>query len=255
MDAERIMFLLFVQNNIDKLSLTYGRNSVEITQIRKLFKALSSEEYDQLNYTKELKGNDSLLHSDAGIGLQDKIELISDKLDVISRRTRAVAEAFYEHFPIGTLELIVTKVALVEDYKLHKFSLKKEDHKLAAKYIIRQIETLLNLFKEDLFRYEEENSDRDGSQLHNIKTYKNVKTMSFNSQLYSIRSYKSIKYIPYSDINTLYDVRNYECHGHNQKELEKNESALNKLIRDSDKYYSAGFELIKTLCSAIDYKA
>ena len=171
----------------------------------------------------------------------EQVNRVTNKFDIIDEEIEKRAKSFYLDFN-STDDL---KTELIKNYELFELSLKKEDHKLASKYVIVQLEGILNLFEQELIAFEENNPEREYSQLKYISTYKGKKTMPFRTKCNSIRTYKDIKYIDYNKISLVYEIRNFESHQFASDKIKDCEEKLEELKKSPNEHYSEIYKLIK----------
>ncbi|MDI9877931.1 hypothetical protein [Flectobacillus longus] len=253
MDAQKLKFMMSVQLEIDKLEAELGSNHQDVVASKALFQKLSQTEIQkkkQVNSKSECCDELIPIKADTET-IIDQVTRVTNKFDIIDSIIEKRASHFYNDFPTTNLTLTELKKVLIKNLELFELSLKKEDHRLASKYLIVQLEGILNLFEPELILFEEANPTRQYSQLSYIAIYKGVKTMPFRTKCNSIQTYLGIKYIAHNKVSLVYDIRNYESHQFAPDKIEESEAKLQLLKNSPTDYYEEVFKLIKQCFKSI----
>lgn len=245
MDAHKIKFMMSIQYEIDKKKEELGADNPTVLELKELFQILWQNEINETNLP--LLNNLDLLPIKTNTEtIINQVKRVTDKYDIIDKEIEQRAKKFYEDFPTTTPTLLELKDVLIKNLGLFELSLKKEDHKLASKYCILQLEGILNLFEHELISWEENNPTREYSQLRGIKThYEGTKTMTIIAKCYSIHAYHILNFVSVKKISLVYDIRNYESHQFAINKIEQCEAKLSILKEYPNEYYEEVFKLIK----------
>ncbi len=198
-----------------------------------------------------LIGND--LDNSARLGkIEEQVNRVANKFDVIDKETEKRARYFYKDFPATTPVLNELKVALTKSYEFYDYNLKKEDHKQSAKYSIVQLEGVLNYLEQNLIAWIEEDESRNSRLGSKIKIYRNgSRGLNFYDKCWVAKEYVPIKYFSSEKINLVYDIRNYESHQFLSEQARESENKLLLLKSSPSDYYNEVFSLIKNCFSVI----
>lgn len=251
MDAQKIKFMLSIQKEIDKLVATLGATHPDVIAAKGLFEKLSQDEMTKPSFSdcdcaEEIKP----IKKDTET-IIDQVKRVTQKFDLIDKEIEERAKHFYIDFPTTTNNLAELKKVLIKSRELFELSLKKEDHRLASKYAIVQLEGLLNLFETELINWEEENPTREYSQKSFIQTYNGIKSMPFRAKCNSIRAFLQLKYVDYNKISLVYDIRNYESHQLTGERIVESEIKLTQLKNSPTHYYEEVYKLMKQCFKSI----
>ena len=247
MDAQKLQFMVSIQLEIDKLEEQLGSNNQAVIETKKLFQKLSQSEFNyKKNENSKNEYSENLLPilSNTEI-IIDKVTRVTNKYDIIDLFIEKRARNFYKDFPTNELNSEKLKNDLIKNMELYELNLKKEDHKLSSKYVIVQLEGILNLFEQELIKFEETNATRENSQLNYIKIYNGTKTMPLIAKCNSIQSYKKLGFVDVNKISIVNDIRNYESHQFSQIQKIKSEAKLETLRNSPSLYYESVLTLIK----------
>lgn len=182
----------------------------------------------------------------------DQMSRVTNKFDIIDGVIEQRALNFYNDFPTTNDVLIELKKVLIKSFELFELSLKKEDHRLASKYSIVQLEGILNLFEQELILWEEANPTRKYSQIRYIKTHFNgSKTMAILAKCSSIQTFLKLNYVGLNKISLVNDIRNYESHQFSTDKIDESETKLLLLKNNPNEYYDEVFKLIKQCFKSI----
>ncbi len=250
MDAQKLKFMMSIQQEIDKLQIEFGADSPVVIELKSQFDILSQAEINRPN-TTTIQNFDLIPIKADTETIIDQVNRVTNKFDIIDSVIENRALHFYKEFPTSNTTHQELKKVLIKSLELFELSLKKEDHRLASKYLIVQLEGILNLFEAELILYEENNPTRQYSQLSYIATYKGVKTMPFRTKCNSIQTYLGIKYIAHNKVSLVYDIRNYESHQFAPDKIEESEAKLQLLKNSPSEYYEEVFKLIKQCIKSI----
>ncbi len=252
MDASKILFMISIQLEIDKLEKEFGSKHQDVITTKASFQKLIQTEIQN----KET-GLDEYEFYDKLTPILNNTEIIIDKVnkanlkyDVIDSTIKMRASSFYGSFVPNTDELKHLKKNSIKCFEQYELSLKKEDHRLASKYLIMQLEGFLNIFKEELISHELKHPKRKGSQLDYIRFGSTFKTMPLMSMCYSLRDLKHIKF-DYERIDMIIKIRNYESHQPSLEDVEENEDTLSLLTKDPSMYYKSVLNLITSCIKQI----
>lgn len=248
MDAQKIKFMMSIQLEIDKLEAKLGANHQDVIASKALFQKLSQTEIQRKNTeNKNSKCCDELIPilNNTEI-IIDKVNRVTIKYDLIDSIIEKRASFFYKDFPTLTENLEKLKNELIKNLEQFELNLKKEDHKLASKYLIVQLEGIVNLFEQELIIFEESNPTRQYSQFNYIKTHNNgSKTMTLIAKCSSILTFKNLGYVDIKKISLVNDIRNYESHQYTPEQIIKSEEKLETLSKSPSLYYEPVLNLIK----------
>lgn len=248
MDAQKIKFMMSIQQEIDKLEEKLGSNHLDVISTKALFQKLSLTEikegkdvFIRHNNCEEL--NPILTNTETII---DKVNRVTYKFDVIDEIIEKRALYFYRDFPTNNSTLEELKKQLTRNFELFELSVKKENSRLASKYLVLQIEGILNLFEQHLILFEENNPSRPYSQINFIKTHRNgTRSMAIKSKCSSIKECFSLRYVDIRKISIVIDIRDYESHQYNLEQIIQSEAKLTELNNNPREHYEAVFSLIK----------
>ena len=248
MDAQKLKFMMSVQLEIDKLEAKLGSNHQEVVSSKALFQKLSQTEIQ-----KKKTDNNKSEYCDELIPILNNTEIIIDKVnrvttkyDLIDSIIEKRASFFYKDFPTNNENLEKLKKELVKNLELFELNLKKEDHKLASKYLIVQMEGIVNRFEQELIFFEESNPTRQYSQINYIKTHNNgSKTMTLIAKCSSIQTLKNLGFVDIKKISIVNDIRNYESHQYSPEQIIVSEEKLTKLSNSPSIHYESVLNFIK----------
>lgn len=248
MDAQKIKFMMSIQLEIDKLEAKLGSNHQDVIGSKALFQKLSQTEIQ-----KKKSENKNSECCDELIPILNNTEIIIDKVnrvtikyDLIDSIIEQRASFFYRDFPTNNDNLKKLKQVLIKNLEQFELNLKKEDHRLASKYLIVQLEGIVNMFEQELILFEETNPTRQYSQIYFIKTHRNgTKTMSLFAKCSSIQTHKNLGYVDVKKISIVNDIRNYESHQYSQEQIIASEEKLTTLSNSPSLYYESVLNLIK----------
>ena len=248
MDAQKLKFMMSVQLEIDKLEGKLGSNHRDVIASKALFEKLS-----QIEIQKKKPENNKSEFCDELIPILNNTEIIIDKInrvtikyDLIDSIIEKRASFFYKDFPTTSENLEKLKKELIKNLELFELNLKKEDHKLASKHLIVQLEGIVNRFEQELILFEESNPTRQYSQFNFIRTHNNgSKTMTLIAKCSSIQTFKNLGFVDIKKISIVNDIRNYESHQYSFEQIVKSEEKLTTLSNSPSVYYESVLNLIK----------
>lgn len=248
MDAQKLKFMMSVQLEIDKLEAKLGSNHQDVIASKALFHKLSQTEIKNRN-SEQNKSDccDELIPilNNTEI-IIDKVNRVTTKYDLIDSIIEKRASFFYKDFQPNNEDLEKLKKELVKNLELFELNLKKEDHKLASKYLIVQLEGIVNRFEQELILFEESNPTRQYSQIRFIKTHNNgLKTMTLIAKCSSIQTLKNLGFVDIKKISIVNDIRNYESHQYSPEQIILSEEKLTALSNSPSIHYESVLNLIK----------
>jgi len=248
MDAQKLKFMMSVQLEIDKLEEKLGANHQDVISSKELFQKLSQSEIQKKkpeNGKSECCDELIPILNNTGI-IIDKINRVTIKYDLIDSIIEKRASFFYKDFPTNSENLEKLKKELIKNLELFELNLKKEDHKLASKYLIVQLEGIVNRFEQELILFEESNPTRQYSQINFIKTHNSgSKTMTLIAKCSSIQTFKNLGFVDIKKISFVNDIRNYESHQYSPEQIIKSEEKLTTLSNSPSIHYESVLNLIK----------
>ena len=245
MDAQKLNFMMSIQNEIDKLSLKIGADHQSVKDLKNQFEKLSQTELKKQD-NSSISNIDLLpIKNDTEL-IIDQFKRVNQKFDVIDKEIEDRAIFFYKDLKLTSFVSLEFKNMLIKNFELFELSLKKEDHKLASKYAIVQLEGILNIFEQDLIIWETNNPTRQYSQFNYITTQKNgIKTMPFKAKCNSIQVFLNLKFFGHKKLDLVYDLRGYESHQYSQDKILESEAKLLTLKNSPNEYYGEIFKFIK----------